>query len=455
MDKRGPAKGNDPNFQRAGSGRGLARTDGLRTLSEQEIDKRVMEQIAQMEAEGLVRHNEDGTVSVSGTAAQLDAYGLDPESVARHGGRTQMEFNIEAYLNDNANDVVLCHAKDGGKPMLFHKDILAQARASGEDWREFTREELADWRAEMGETASVNLVVGYEKDEAKALERYEALVSEAAILDGRLDEIRKQKANIGGLILSNNQRTGRAGWTFNEIIDQLGLGEARGKALLQDMVDHGHVTQYRRSDGRHAYVLNDMNVDFYRRYMNIGSGLLGETPLDEYEVDGVGVADIDAELRAEIKKHLYNAYGKDLSDQVANEMFESWVAAMINQRALAEKFGQMLETEEHDPFEVGAEEGYSQEMIAKYLRWYSDTDAFGEENWPSENGLEEHHYTSIYWMDVPEAYQPPSFDMAKEIALGRLPDPRATNKQWFADLNTTRIDQASALKNAIRWEISS
>lgn len=264
-----------------------------------------------MEAEGLVAAEPDGRIRVTGTKEQLMKYGMDPTdpnlferasaptSVAsrvpsaapanpfgikrlldapvpeRHVDASQ--DMIDKYMTEyskkgfSGDDLVLVHGGPGESPMMFPRHVFEKAVAHGEQLVEFTDAEAKAWRKEKGDKASVRFVLDYDDDKTVSTsgkDLDEAWLRNQAMIADENEKIAGlfvKSAKVATQILGANDQP--AGWTLAEIAEQLGESSDRAAEIVQQMVDIGHVTQYRRPDGLHGYVLNDKGRIFYEQAM--------------------------------------------------------------------------------------------------------------------------------------------------------------------------------------------
>lgn len=272
-----------------------------------------------MEAEGLVRPNPDGTITVTGTKEQLMKYGMDPtdhrifdmESAPtsissrlphpyfdtergnpygikrvkapvpeRHVDASQdmidqymTEYSQKGYDGD---DLVMVHGGPGESPMMFPRDVLAKARAAGEILVEFTEAEMRAWRAKEGDKASVRFVLDYDDktttsvtkdalDEAWRRNQFDLRSTEdkISLLAGRIGELDTKVASAAGKLLAATENPETPGWTMSELIEHLGLDAKRTTEIINGMVENNHVEVFVRSNGEKAYRLNNLGREAY------------------------------------------------------------------------------------------------------------------------------------------------------------------------------------------------
>lgn len=248
--------------------------------------KDVEELLLEMEARGLVEVLPDGRMLVRGTRAQLMEYGMDPSDKAifdqpvhptsiasvvptpmrhREASQNQIDDYMEGYSGKDfdSGSVVLVHGKlPGDNPMLFPRSVLDKARKAGERLVEFTEPEMQAWRKEKGDKASVRFVLDFADDKAtsvtkddldEAWHRNNATMQGLAAKIGTLDQ---KVASAATSLLAATEDAETPGWTLAEITQHLKVDERRATKILQDMMDAGHLDQFVRSNGQHAYRLN-------------------------------------------------------------------------------------------------------------------------------------------------------------------------------------------------------
>jgi predicted transcriptional regulator len=264
-----------------------------------------------MEAEGLVKPNPDGTITVTGTKEQLMRYGMDPTdpsifdrrshptSIAsrvpnnpfgikgmkapvpeRHVDASQ--DMIDKYMTEysrkghKGDDLVMVHGAPGESPMMFPRDVLAKARAAGEVLVEFTEAEMKAWRKKEGDKASVRFVLDFDDktttsvtkdalDEAWRRTNGELRATEDKIsmLTTEISALDTKVASAASRLLAATQDPETPGWTMLELTEHLNLDEKRTSEIIEGMVEAGHVDIYTRSNGEKAYRLNTAGRSIY------------------------------------------------------------------------------------------------------------------------------------------------------------------------------------------------
>lgn len=237
-----------------------------------------------MESKGLIEALPSGEMLVKGTRQQLMAYGIDPtdrnlfvdqppqgSAAWRRAEQEEINRYLEGFANANP-DIVLCHDPQGGKPMLFPRSVLAEARAAGETWVEYTEEEMQTWRTQKGDRAAVNLVLKYnpngqgiittKPDLDEAWARSQREVEEA---ERKLGVTNKKIAYASASLLAATEDAETPGWTLQEITEHLGVGPDRAARIIDDLRQAGHLDVHERSNGEPAFRLNVAGAEHWER----------------------------------------------------------------------------------------------------------------------------------------------------------------------------------------------